>query len=202
MAKRKRTDFQREADLPKMALLYRDGHTQRAIAQQFGLSQGQICQDLAEIKRRWKAESLEFFTSKVEEELSKIDNLEITYWNQFDKSRQDEICIAVETKTVALKGDDGGDSVDLPAIETKRTVKTTKRVGDRGFLAGIEWCIERRCKLLGLDAPAKSELTGKDGGPIKTEATNKPDLSKLSIDELLQLRQIVTKATDGTTDAG
>ncbi len=166
MAKRKRTDFQREADLPKIADLYRAGHTQRAISQQFGLSQGQICQDLAEIKRRWKAESVEFFTSKIEEELSKIDNLEITYWNQFDESRQDEICITVETKTVTLKGDDGGDSVDLPATETKRTIKTTKRVGDRGFLTGVEWCIERRCKLLGLDAPAKSELTGKDGGAL------------------------------------
>ena len=178
MAKRKRTDFQREADLSKIADLYRAGHTQRAIAQQFGLSQGQICQDLAEIKRRWKTESLEFFTSKVEEELSKIDNLEITYWNQFDESRQDEICITVETKTVALKGADGGDSVDLPATETKRTVKTTKRVGDRGFLTGVEWCIERRCKLLGLDAPAKSELTGKDGGPMQIDTIVKSAIEK------------------------
>lgn len=43
----------------------------------------------------------------------------------------------------------------------------------------------------------RSELTGKDGGPVKTEQTTKHDLSKLSVDELLQLREIVTKASNG-----
>jgi len=27
-------------------------------------------------------------------------------------------------------------------------------------------CIERRCKLLGLDAPIRREHSGKDGGPV------------------------------------
>lgn len=48
----------------------------------------------------------------------------------------------------------------------------------------------------------RQEVTGKDDGPIKIESVTKPDLSKLGIDELLQLRQIMTKVTDGTADAG
>jgi hypothetical protein len=77
-----------------------------------------------------------------------------------------------------------------------------QRDGNPAFLAGVMSCIERRCKLLGLDAPVKSELTGKDGGPIKTEAANKPDLSKLSLDELLQLRSVLAKATDEPANVG
>jgi hypothetical protein len=33
-------------------------------------------------------------------------------------------------------------------------------------LQGVGWCIERRCKLIGIDAPQKQEVTGKDGGPL------------------------------------
>lgn len=43
----------------------------------------------------------------------------------------------------------------------------------------------------------RTEVTGKDGGPVQTEQTTKHDLSKLSVDELLQLREIVTKASNG-----
>jgi hypothetical protein len=46
----------------------------------------------------------------------------------------------------------------------------------------------------------RGEFTGKDGGPIRTENTQKPDLSKLSLDELLALRQMMSKTTDGTTE--
>ena len=47
----------------------------------------------------------------------------------------------------------------------------------------------------------RHEHTGKDGGPIKTESTINHDLSKLSVDELLQLRSIVAKATNEAPDA-
>jgi hypothetical protein len=43
--------------------------------------------------------------------------------------------------------------------------------------------------------PRKTELTGKNGGPIRSTSTPL-DLSKLSIDDLEQLEQIVEKASD------
>jgi hypothetical protein len=30
----------------------------------------------------------------------------------------------------------------------------------------VRWCIERRCKILGIDAPMRQEHTGAGGGPI------------------------------------
>lgn len=44
------------------------------------------------------------------------------------------------------------------------------------------------------------EHTGKDGGPIQTETTTKPDLSKLTLDELRLLRNMVAK-TDATAQS-
>jgi predicted transcriptional regulator len=49
---------------------------------------------------------------------------------------------------------------------------------------------ERRAKLLGIDAPAKLEHSGPDGGPIKTETR---DLSHLSDEELKALDGILAK---------
>ncbi len=45
----------------------------------------------------------------------------------------------------------------------------------------------------------KVEMTGPEGGPIKTES--KMDLGKLSVEQLLQLREIVDIALDSNTQA-
>lgn len=47
----------------------------------------------------------------------------------------------------------------------------------------------------------RQEMTGKDGGPIESEQKIKPDLSKLSVDELLALRTLVAKTSNEATDA-
>lgn len=36
----------------------------------------------------------------------------------------------------------------------------------------LKWCIDRRCKIFGLDAPEKRELTGKDGSPLLAAEAN------------------------------
>ena len=55
---------------------------------------------------------------------------------------------------------------------------------------------ERRCKLLGLDAPTRTELSGPDGRPIQTEAQEERlDFSKLSVPELLELESLHKKMT-------
>ena len=54
-------------------------------------------------------------------------------------------------------------------------------------------------KANGLD---RIELTGRNGGPIQTEHVEKHDLSKLTSEQLRELRGLLAKAaTDGTADA-
>jgi hypothetical protein len=51
---------------------------------------------------------------------------------------------------------------------------------------------ERVAKLHGLDAPQRIEASGPNGGPIETE--EKPDYSKLTLDELLLLEAMEKKS--------
>ncbi|MFA5379909.1 MAG: hypothetical protein WC455_29385, partial [Dehalococcoidia bacterium] len=46
---------------------------------------------------------------------------------------------------------------------------------DQGAVDRILRIMERRSKLMGLDAPVKQELTGKDGGPIEHEHRLNPE---------------------------
>jgi hypothetical protein len=52
--------------------------------------------------------------------------------------------------------------------------------------------LEQAAKESGGQYTNRHELTGKDGGPMQTENTT-PDLSKLSTEELLKLREINSK---------
>ena len=47
--------------------------------------------------------------------------------------------------------------------------------------------LDREAKLLGLDAPAKQQITGPDGGLVQIA---KPDLSELSTEDLEALREV------------
>jgi hypothetical protein len=104
------------------------------------------------LMRRWEKASTAQIDEHKARELEKVDQLEREYWNTWERS-----CKEVEQ-------DDG----------------TTSFFADPRFLTGVQWCIDRRCKLLGLDAPSRSELSGKDGGPIETK-----DVSELSDEERL-----------------
>lgn len=55
-------------------------------------------------------------------------------------------------------------------------------------LHGNSWTVERICKMLGFDAPAKSEITGKDGKDLIQ------DYSSLADSELSQLHTLLAKA--------
>lgn len=37
------------------------------------------------------------------------------------------------------------------------------------YLAGVMKCVERRCRILGLDAPKRQEFSGPGGGPIEVK---------------------------------
>ena len=63
--------------------------------------------------------------------------------------------------------------------KTEVSIKTESNFGDDKYLKLVQWCIDKRCKLLGLDAPQKHELSGS----IETENTDK-------------LRTVVDKMSD------
>jgi hypothetical protein len=73
------------------------------------------------------------------------------YWAAWTASRASREITSTEQV-------DGGSSSRF-----KAAVRKEAREGNPAFLAGVQWCVTRRCALLGLDAPQRSELTGKGG---------------------------------------
>lgn len=141
MAAPKRTKVQRERDLADIAQMYLQGKTQVEIAEKLEISQQQVSYDLKILQDRWRKAALRDLDTAKAEQLAKIDELEREYWRAWEESKETYESSVTEKVTA-------GETSRLKAYLRKED-----RVGDPRYLAGVQWCIERRCKLLGLDAP-------------------------------------------------
>lgn len=179
MASPKRTTFQREHDLLTISRRYLAGDIQVDIAHDLGLSQQQISYDIKALQRRWLDSAVSNIDEAKARELAKVDNLELEYWQAWKRSQED--AETVKQKGTPVNTPDGESKIKTADIE-----KTTKgQAGDPRFLQGVQWCIERRCKILGVDAPDKKDFTS-DGSPITLSVVyqNKPDKADDGSDKL------------------
>jgi hypothetical protein len=144
MAATRRTPIERESDLLKIARFYFEGKTQADIAKELNITQQQISYDLKTLQTRWTEGAKALIDEVKGRELAKLDNLEREYWSEWLESKKEFRGTTAER----TRGKNYG---------TKVQIKKERRVGDPRFLDGVRSCIERRCKLLGLDAPARTE---------------------------------------------
>ena len=151
----KRTKFQIAQDRQEMTVLYLHGMTQAKIAERMGVSRVTITHDLQVVQKQWRKSTTIDLDEAKRKELAKIDDLERTYWEAW------EVSLGEREQTLTEQRNTGEQA------QTRASIRKENRDGDPAFLAGVQWCIERRCKLLGLDAPVKGVLTGKDGEPIE-----------------------------------
>ena len=157
MAPPKRTPFQREESLHRIASLYLQQWTQAEIAREVGLSQGMISNDLKLIQNRWREETAFNLDEAKGKELARLDALEREYWAAWERSKNERTKKRQETDGKAKDG--------KPNVK-KLSIQMEQRDGNPAFLDGVRNCIADRRKLLGLDAPTKSELTGANGGAL------------------------------------
>lgn len=133
----KRTKTQRERDLEEIAHRYCRGEFQASIGRDLGITQQQVSYDVKELIKRWQAAGLASIDERKVAELAKVDELERTYWTEWERSKED------------------------------RVLDKEHRLGDPRYLAGVQWCIERRCKILGIDTPERQEVAGLVGQAIE-----------------------------------
>lgn len=148
MAGPKRTRHERESDLERISELYLMGKRQVDIAATLGVAQSQVSYDLKEIHERWRERSALNLDERKRIELARLDVLERVYWEAWEKSCNERV-----RKGVARNS----------AGDTRSNVTTETTIGNPSFLAGVERCIELRCKLLGLFALPKGLLSSFDG---------------------------------------
>lgn len=148
----RRTRRERERDLARISKYFIRGYTQAQIGEIIGRSQQQIGYDLRQMMKRWRAEYILNMDELVQRELVKIDNLEATYWEAWDRSIQ-------EKKTKSQ-----GKSQDSDGFRNTAQLRTEEMLGNPAYLEGVRWCIKRRCELLGLDQPGKMYNINEHGG--------------------------------------
>jgi predicted transcriptional regulator len=129
-----------------VADLYLHGKTQWEIAGLCGTNQATISRDLKALRAEWLKASVWDVNELIGRELMKIDYLEQEYIAAWDRSKGRKEITATERT-------DAGN-----AQRGKASVRHEDRDGNPAFLQGIQWCIEKRCKLLGLDAPAPARM--------------------------------------------
>ena len=147
--------------------LYLKGKTQAEIAEQLGVDQSTISRDLTALQKQWKDSAIRNLDEAKARELAKIDALERTYWDAWERSVGQ-----TQIKTIKAKGDPKG----APG-QAEQTIRTEDLNGDPRYLAGVMSCIERRCRLLGIDAPETRrnvDASGNDVPPIVIKVVNEP----------------------------
>ena len=157
MAANKRTPIQLKNDRVRIAELYIKGVYQSVIAAELGLDQSQISRDLKAIQKQWVENTtldLDHFKGK---EIAKIDQVERTAWEGYTRSLEKFKSTITTGKGITEDKETG----KVTAGNKDQVVKVEERNGDPRFLDVVMKCIERRCKLMGLDAPDKHEHTGK-----------------------------------------
>lgn len=159
----KRTRLQREKDLLLIADLYGKNYSYRKIADKlnqerpYNITFQQVSYDIKSLFDEWQAEHKEKVDSYLIEQLKKLDLLECEYWSAWERSKAE-----FKKKTIKGKGCSAGQKKSMPM---EQTLHTEERNGNPAYLAGVERCIEKRAKLLGL-AVDKVEHSGE----IKTNA--------------------------------
>lgn len=167
-AKKPRSKAQREADLVTLASLYLQGYQQAEIGKELGISQAQVSKDLAIVYSRWRESSIIDFDAAKQRELERIDEVERAYWQAWRDSRRD----SKKTKKLAIRAGAGETIRGEEANET--------RSGNPEYLKGVQWCIEQRCKILGINAPTKTEVTEIDGGGIDIDAAIQREIERIA----------------------
>lgn len=181
-AQPQRTETQVADHRAEIARRYLRGESQSAIGASLNISQPTVSNDLKAIRKAWLESAMQDWDAHRAEQLAKVDALEAMYLAAWERS-----CGEFTEHTRHIKtGNQGEPSLD------RTEVKTVEKEGNPEFLRGIERCIERRCSILGLDAPKKtvsaivgSVGVGHDNSLVAQHLLANPD-AKLLADTLLR----------------
>lgn len=161
--KRRRTAAEIARDNVRISDLYLKGTSQVEIGIKLKLSQATISRAIEKMINEWREISFRKIDEQKAIELAKINRLEMTYWEAWERSLED-----VETKSTKVTGTDLDQENSTPA-KGERSVTEKQSLGDPRYLQGVERCIKMRTELLGTNAPKKFAPTDPDGNALDSQ---------------------------------
>ena len=139
---------QRLSDRSKLAGLYLHGVSTTEMAVRVGLTRRTVQAELVAIRDDWKGRTQIDFESAIAPQLDRVDLVEKYAFEGWERSLTRK---TVETKQ-AVRTVNG--QVD------RATLRAETGNGDPAFLARMSWCIEQRCRILGLEKPREVTIQG------------------------------------------
>lgn len=103
-------------------------------------------------------------------ELEKVNRLENEYWRAWEKSSSVQVTVKEVFKVPERKP---GTRVRRKNVEGDliSTIRETKTLtGEARYLQGVQWCVEQRIQLLGVEAPRKNEFGNDENADALKEA--------------------------------
>lgn len=158
----KRTPEQRELDLARMVKLLRRGLSKTQIAEQLGVSRGQIVYDWKQVLARLQADRDKDAKATVAAKLEEYREVKAEAWAAWERSKEDK-----ERRTAETVTETSGGGEPPGQSRTKAVKQIEGRLPDHDYLNTVLKCLEAERELEGLDPPKKLRLGGEDGGPIQ-----------------------------------
>lgn len=184
MARPTRTPQQRIADQNTLAALYVKRIPQAVIGEQLGISQGQVSQDIKKLLKKWESEQINQIDRYKHEELERINLIETEMWEQWEISKGKGKTIVFKSTSGKIKKKDSALDTATNFIknpENWREEQTQESAsGNMEYMRAIMWCIEERCKIIGLHAPKKLANTNPEGDKEAGEDARKELLDMIS----------------------
>jgi len=130
----------------RISELYLQGKSQSEIGLEVGLAQPNVSHELKKIREQWRASTVRNYDEAKNIELARIDQIENEAWEAWNRG--------IGKHIVTTKKDSREDS--------ELTTRTEHLNGDPRYLDVIAGCVKKRCEILGLNAPTKTEISGLD----------------------------------------
>lgn len=122
----------------------------------YNLSRGQISYDVKAVEREWVQHYLKDVNTMKAKELARIDRIEREAWLAWEKSKQ--ALSVTEKEQVENEQSDKSDSVYQKHRKVRAKKVETERDADEKFMNIVQWCVEQRCKILGINAPQRYDI--------------------------------------------
>jgi hypothetical protein len=145
-----RTKEQILHDRAVMARLYLQGVPQYRIAEEVGVSPGQVTYDLKKVRAEWRTSALIDFNERQALELAKLDRVEAAAWESFDRSRETFVSKTFVVSDGAATAEGEEKAEPASGGRSQKTIRSEGRHGDARFLQVVLDCVEKRCRILGI----------------------------------------------------
>ena len=144
-----RTHKKKLSDQMRVSRLYLHGYAVDEIASLTGLGERMVQSEITALRKGWTQRAQLDVQTATFRELDRIDALERTAHEGWMRSLGQ---VNVETKQATSAS---GGNVNRATVRN-----AGNRDGNPVFLARMAWCVEQRCKLLGLEKPVAVEVRG------------------------------------------